>query len=272
MKDTDKLTIIGAALEVLESSNRMMSIEEIYNEIIDKSLYSFHAQDPLNVLRSEVRRHSVGIDFPTASKKKYFIYDETNGKYSALNNSKNHEKKDDNDCLSQVRKLYNSYLKNFKENILNQLKKMNPYDFEKFCMKLLKVYGFSNVEVTQKSRDGGIDGYGRLKVGLAHMNVAFQCKRWDNASISRKEIDAFRGAIQGEYEQGIFFTTSSFSKEAAKISIKHGAVPIILIDGSMIVDFMIERQFGIEHEDLPGLSRIKDTTSSARMDTGPSAQ
>ena len=30
MKDTDKLTIIGAALEVLESSNRMMSIEEIY--------------------------------------------------------------------------------------------------------------------------------------------------------------------------------------------------------------------------------------------------
>ena len=31
------------------------------------------------------------------------------------------------------------------------------------------------------------------------MNVAFQCKRWDNATISRKEIDAFRGAIQGEY-------------------------------------------------------------------------
>ena len=128
---------------------------------------------------------------------------------------------------------------------------MNPYDFEKFCMKLLKVYGFSNVEVTQKSRDGGIDGIGKLKIGLAHMNVAFQCKRWDNTAISRKEIDAFRGAIQGEYEQGIFFTTSTFTKEAMRFSIKQGAVPIILIDGSMVVDFMIEKQFGIEHEDLP---------------------
>lgn len=34
-------------------------------------------------------------------------------------------------------------------------------------------------------------------------------------------------------------------------SIKQGAVPIILIDGKMIVDFMIEKQFGIEHENLP---------------------
>ena len=142
-------------------------------------------------------------------------------------------------------------MKDFKDNILVQLKKMNPYDFEKVCMKLLKVYGFSNVEVTQKSHDGGIDGYGKLKIGLAHMSVAFQCKRWNNATISRKEIDAFRGAIQGEYEQGIFFTTSSFTKEAMRFSIKQGAVPIILIDGNMVIDFMIEKQFGIEHEDLP---------------------
>ena len=158
---------------------------------------------------------------------------------------------DEDSYLTQVRNLYECYLKDFKVNILNQLKQMNPYDFETFCMKLLKVYGFSNLVVTQKSHDGGIDGYGRLKVGLAHMNVAFQCKRWDNTTISRKEIDAFRGAIQGEFEQGIYFTTSSFSKEAMKYSIKSGAVPVILIDGNMIVDFMIEKQFGIEHEDLP---------------------
>ena len=83
------------------------------------------------------------------------------------------------------------------------------------------------------------------------MNVAFQCKRWNIGSVSRKEIDAFRGAIQGEYEQGLFFTTSTFTKEAMAYSIKQGAVPIILIDGKMIVDFMIEKQFGIEHENLP---------------------
>ena len=246
-------TIIGAALEVLKSEGGPMSIQEIYKQIIDKSLYSFHAQDPLSVLRGEVRGHSVGVDFPTASKKKFFVYDETNGRFSAIqvNQANNQSKKDSDTYLTQVHNLYKNYLKDFKANILAQLKKMDAYDFEKFCMQLLKVYGFSNVEVTQKSRDGGIDGYGKLKVGLAHMRVAFQCKRWDNTTISRKEIDAFRGAIQGEYEQGIFFTTSSFSKEAMNASIKQGAVPVILIDGNMIVEFMIEKQFGIEHEDLP---------------------
>lgn len=246
-------TIIGAALEVLKSEGVPMSIQEIYQQIIDKSLYSFHAQDPLSVLRGEVRGHAVGVDFPTASKKKYFVYDETNGRFSILskkveNTSQRNEEKN---FLTEIRNRYQSYLKDFKDDILSQLKKMDAFDFEKFCMQLLRVYGFNNVEVTQKSRDGGIDGFGNLKVGLAYMKVAFQCKRWDNTTISRKEIDAFRGAIQGEYEQGIFFTTSSFSKEAMNASIKQGAVPVILIDGNMIVEFMIEKQFGIEYENLP---------------------
>lgn len=248
-----KDTIIGAALKVLETADQALSVQEIYEEIVRKSLYTFHAQDPLSVVRVELRKHAYGINFPSASKKKYFVYNETNGRFSPVhkeseisfneNTKLNH--------LSQVRILYNSYLKDFKSNILTQIKKMDAYDFEKFCMQLLKVYGFINMDVTQRSRDGGIDGHGKLKVGLAYMNVAFQCKRWDNKTISRKEIDAFRGAIQGEYEQGIFFTTSNFSKEAMRYSIKQGAVPVILIDGNMIVEFMIERQFGIEHEDLP---------------------
>lgn len=247
------MTIIEATLSILKGSEKSLSVHDIYKSIIENSLYTFHAQNPISVLRSEIRRHSVGIDFPTASKKKYFIYDETNGRFSALQrkSEKIFSPQEDKTYLSQFRSLYDSYLKAFKANILFQLKKMNAYDFEKFCMQLLKVYGFINLAVTQKSRDGGIDGHGKLKIGLAHMNVAFQCKRWDNTIISRKEIDAFRGAIQGEFEQGIFFTTSSFSKEAMKFSIKQGAVPVILIDGNMIVDFMIEKQFGIEHEDLP---------------------
>ena len=248
-----KRTIIEAALEVLKSSTGTMSVQEVYRGIVARALYEFHAQNPLDVVRVEMRKHSVGVDFPSASKKKYFLYDETNGRFSILSNSldKSSANKDEKSFLSQVRTFYDSYLVDFKSTILDQLKQMNPYDFEVFCMQLLKAYGFVNVAVTQKSRDGGIDGYGKLKVGLAYMNVAFQCKRWENSTISRKEIDAFRGAIQGEFEQGIFFTTSAFSKEAMKYSIKQGAVPIILIDGKMVVDFMIEKQFGIEHEDLP---------------------
>lgn len=248
-----KYTIIEAIKEVLSSSSEDMSITEIYTKIIDKSLYIFHAQDPLSVLRVELRRHSIGIDFPTASSKKYFIYDESNRRFRLLGEEKNQNRKGPKDQVSlrTVRELHHEYVELFQQRILRQLKSLNPYEFETFCRNLLEVYGFVDLSVTQKSRDGGIDGFGKLKIGLAYMNVAFQCKRWNTDSVSRKEIDAFRGSIQGEYEQGIFFTTSTFTKEAMVYSIKQGAVPIILIDGKMIVDFMIEKQFGIEHENLP---------------------
>lgn len=248
-----KYTIIEAIKEVLSSSSEDMSITEIYTKIIDKSLYIFHAQDPLSVLRVELRRHSIGIDFPTASSKKYFIYDESNRRFRLLGEEKIQNRKGAKDQVSlrTVRELHHEYVELFQQKILRQLKSLNPYEFETFCRNLLEVYGFVDLSVTQKSRDGGIDGFGKLKIGLAYMNVAFQCKRWNIGSVSRKEIDAFRGAIQGEYEQGLFFTTSTFTKEAMAYSIKQGAVPIILIDGKMIVDFMIEKQFGIEYENLP---------------------
>ena len=220
-----------------------------FAKIIENSFYVFHAQDPLSVLRVELRGHAYGIDYPSASTNKLFLYDEKSRTFGlADRNAKN---KENITPLTKLRELHLQYTSEFKGKILKQLKGLNPYNFELFCKNLLEKYGFHNLTVTKKSRDGGIDGHGKLKVGLAFMKVAFQCKRWDIGKVSRKEIDAFRGAVQGEYEQGIFFTTSSFSKEAENSSIKPGAVPIILIDGNMIVDFMIDKHFGIEHEELP---------------------
>lgn len=245
-------TITQAAIEVLRHSDRTLSVSEIYARIIENSLYDFHAQDPLSVLRVELRGHAYGIDYPSAASKKFFSYDEKSRTFGlADRNAKQNKIKDDITPLTKLRELHRQYTHEFKGKILKQLKGLNPYDFESFCKNLLEKYGFHNLTVTKKSRDGGIDGHGKLKVGLAFMNVAFQCKRWDTGKVGRKEIDAFRGAVQGEYEQGLFFTTSFFSKEAENSSIKPGAVPIILVDGNMIVDFMIDKHFGIEHEELP---------------------
>ncbi len=245
-------TITQAAIEVLKHSDRTLSVSEIYARIIENSLYEFRAQDPLSVLRVELRGHADGIDYPSAASKKFFSYDEKSRTFGLVDrNTKQKKSKEDLTPLAKLRELHRQYTDEFKAKILKQLKSLNPYDFELFCKNLLGKYGFHNLTVTKKSRDGGIDGHGKLKIGLAFMNVAFQCKRWDIGKVSRKEIDAFRGAVQGEYEQGLFFTTSSFSKEAENSSIKAGAVPIILIDGNMIVDFMIDKHFGIEHEELP---------------------
>ena len=60
-----KYTILEAAKEVLLSSeNQLMSVTEIYAKIMERSLYSFRAQVPISVLRGELRKHSLGIDFP----------------------------------------------------------------------------------------------------------------------------------------------------------------------------------------------------------------
>src|SRR5262249_20053460 len=145
--------------------------------------------------------------------------------------------------------LYETYDLHVPSKLLDKLFALTPRQFEHFARELLIAYGFVQVTATQVSKDGGIDGHGLLKVGLARMAVAFQCKRWDG-NIPRPEVDKFRGAIQGEYEQGVFFTTADFTKGATEASIKKGAVPIVLLNGESIVDLMIEKEFGVQKRPL----------------------
>ena len=141
--------------------------------------------------------------------------------------------------------LHEEYESSFRSGLLMRLNELMPHQFELFARKLVQAYGFSEVEVTELHSDGGIDGHGRFHLGLATMKAAFQCKRWKGL-VGRPEVDKFRGAIQGEFEQGIFFTTSDFSQPARKASFKKGAVPIILLNGEKIVDMMINKGIGVE--------------------------
>lgn len=145
--------------------------------------------------------------------------------------------------------LYDEYEQGIRTQLLDKLLELSPGQFESFSKKLLHAYGFISLVNTRATNDGGIDGNGELKVGLATMNVAFQCKRWQG-TVGRQEIDKFRGAIQGEFEQGIFFTTSDFTKQAKEASIKKGAVPIILLNGDSIIDIMIEKGLGVNRQPL----------------------
>ena len=162
--------------------------------------------------------------------------------------------KQDNSLKNVVEELKSIHVKHeaaFKLSILQQLKEMEPETFEKFSRSLLETYGFTDVKVTQPSKDGGIDGYGKLEIGVNYLNVAFQCKRWKNKNVSRLEIDRFRGTSQGKYELGIIFTTSNFSREATNAMTQSGAVPIALIDGLALIDIMIEKRFGVDYETMP---------------------
>jgi len=136
------------------------------------------------------------------------------------------------------------------------LMNLHPQQFEEFAARLLESVGFTDVEVTKYVGDGGIDGYGNLEMGVVKVKAAFQVKRWRN-NVPPAEVNQFRGAIQGEFDQGIFITTSDFSDEAKKASSKRGAVPIILISGDRIVDIMLEKGLGVRQEPLT-ITRIDE--------------
>lgn len=259
-----KRTIHESVIETLKRVAKPLSVRDIYDFIILNDLYRFNAERPQDIVKAVIRKHSVGIDFPTARKEKYFqsLKDGTYwikdvpipGQSQIDIKAESLVRKDTEALKTIVTELKETHLKHieaFKQQILNQLKQIDPASFEVFSMQLLDVYGFKKMKVTNYVKDGGIDGYGQLKVGITHLNVAFQCKRWKNSSVSRIEIDKFRGAIQGEFEQGIIFTTSKFTKEALGATRKPGAVPIILIDGNSLIELMIEKRFGIEVENIP---------------------
>jgi restriction system protein len=157
--------------------------------------------------------------------------------------------------------LYEKYDTQFRSKLLDRLYELSPTQFEHFARQLLTAYGFVQMTVTQVGKDGGIDGHGLLRVGLARMAVAFQCKRWEG-NVPRPEVDKFRGAIQGEFEQGLFFTTSDFTKGAMEASIKKGAVPVILLNGESIVDLMIDKEFGVQKKPLQVYEDQLDTILS----------
>lgn len=133
--------------------------------------------------------------------------------------------------------------------LLELLMNLHPQQFEAFAGKLLESVGFTDIEITNYIGDGGIDGDGNLEMGVVKVKAAFQVKRW-HQNVPRPNIDQFRGAIQGKFDQGIFITTSDFSDEAKKVSSVPGAVPIVLINGDRVMDIMLEKGLGIRQEPL----------------------
>lgn len=131
-------------------------------------------------------------------------------------------------------------------NLLDILKSLPPYGFELICGRLLREHGFEEVEVTQRSRDGGIDGYGLLRLSpFVSLRVAFQAKRYKDV-VSRSAVGEFRNALLGRAEKGVFITTGRFTPDAEAEATRDGVVPIELIDGEQLVVLFQDKLIGVK--------------------------
>lgn len=136
-------------------------------------------------------------------------------------------------------------IKPWKERLAGILQKMDPYGFERLTQRVLRECGFSQVEVTKKSGDGGIDGTGKLKInGIFSFNVAFQCKRYSGV-VGAPDIRNFRGSLTTNIEKGLFITTGTFSKAARDEACSPGKQQIDLLDGEEFINKLTEYEIGV---------------------------
>lgn len=137
---------------------------------------------------------------------------------------------------------------NWRERLMEILKSLNPYGFERLVQRVLRESGFTNVKVTKKSHDGGLDGKGILRMNkLVSVPIIFECKRYSNP-VGVDKIRNFRGAMEGRADRGLFIATSTFTQDAIEESKREGAKLIDLIDGEQFVDLLRELELGINIE------------------------
>jgi restriction system protein len=134
----------------------------------------------------------------------------------------------------------------WKQQVLDTLLALSPEAFERLSQRLLRESGFTQVEVTGRSGDGGIDGKGVLRLGgLINFQVVFQCKRY-SGTVSSSTIRDFRGAMIGRADKGLIISTGTFSRDARAEAVRDGAPAIDLIDGQELADLLKRYELGVQ--------------------------
>ena len=145
----------------------------------------------------------------------------------------------------------------WEKTLLGILRSMEPDAFERLCQRILRESGFTRVEVTGRSGDGGIDGAGVLRVNLISFHVRFQCKRYAG-SVGAREIRDFRGAMIGRADKGLFITTGAFTSEAQREAVRDGAPAIDLIDGSELCILLKDLALGVNTKTVLEISPVPE--------------
>lgn len=251
------MTIIEAIKLILTDEKVGLTSREIYEKILNKNLYSFGAKDPKSIVNGMIRKHCLGIEFPTASPVKhfrvvkqvghvnYYLLNKSDGYALTTSEIKNNEK----ELLPEEKmmKAYNEHLANIKQQLIDEILGSDPAFFEQLVVQLLVKMGYGydkdSSEVTGLTNDGGIDGViNEDKLGLD--KIYLQAKRYSRENkVGRPDLQMFVGAMEN-VQKGVFITTSLFSKQALDYAEKQQQKNLKLIDGVMLAELMVKYEVG----------------------------
>ncbi|MCL2636754.1 MAG: restriction endonuclease [Oscillospiraceae bacterium] len=148
-------------------------------------------------------------------------------------------------------------------SLLDILKRTTPTGFEHLCGRLLREYDFVDIEISPRSRDGGIDGTATLKLNsFVNMSVYFQCKKYDG-TVPISHIREFIGVLateQNGVDRGLFITTGTLPKTAYELEKKQ--TKLELIDGEKLIEMFEKAELGVKPRTVydPVLSFFKQYT------------
>lgn len=140
---------------------------------------------------------------------------------------------------SEIKELQNQFYEYFETG----------YAFEEFLKEYLVKMGLDEVEVTQRSRDGGIDlkairkGVGDFSdIDITHYYI--QAKRYSlKNKINVSKIRELKGTIPFGYK-GMMITTSDFTNDAIIEAGNDPSKPVVIISGKSLVMSCIDNEIG----------------------------
>jgi restriction system protein len=132
----------------------------------------------------------------------------------------------------------------WKDELLTHVKALTPAAFERLCQRVLREAGVEQVRVVGGAGDQGIDGVGRVRLGLLSFPVYFQAKKYDK-TVTPSAVRDFRGTMAGRGEKGLLITTASFTPAAYSEATRDGVTPIDLIDGDELCDLLKRHGVGV---------------------------
>jgi hypothetical protein len=130
------------------------------------------------------------------------------------------------------------------QELMRQVAEMDPIAFEWLIGALLFKLGYTNVNVTKRSGDGGIDVTAKLVAGgITNINTAIQAKRM--RSVGRPVIQALRGSLHA-HQTGLVITSGRFAEKALEDAADPGKAAIACIDGQKLAQLLLEHRIGVE--------------------------
>lgn len=130
-------------------------------------------------------------------------------------------------------------LRNLHDRILD----LSPGQFEMLVGEYMKYKGFSEVVVSGRTGDGGIDGY--CEIPFVKVKVAFQAKRYATGSnVGIEPVQRLVGSMSSGFDRGLFITTSDFTI-AAKGWVDETEAQVTLINGEELVRQMVDLGMGV---------------------------